>query len=50
MEVEAELERFVAKRMAATTVETEQQSLSLLSKPEFVIDVIRKAAKAVQEK
>jgi pimeloyl-ACP methyl ester carboxylesterase len=45
--VHPELERFVAKRMGATTVETESSHVPMLSKPAAVLDVIRKAAKAV---
>jgi len=46
--VHPELERFVAKRMGATTVETDSSHVPMLSKPSVVLDVIRKAAKAVQ--
>ena len=45
--VHPELERFVAKRMGATTVEVASSHVPMLSNPEFVIDVIRAAAKAV---
>ena len=45
--VHPELERFVAKRMGATTVETDSSHVPMLSQPGFVLDVIRKAAKAV---
>jgi pimeloyl-ACP methyl ester carboxylesterase len=48
--IQPELERFVAKRMKATTFETESSHVPMLSKPDLVLDVIRKAAKAVQEK
>ena len=48
--IQPELERFVAKRMGATTFETDSSHVPMLSQPEFVLDVIRKAAKAVQEK
>jgi pimeloyl-ACP methyl ester carboxylesterase len=44
--VHPELERFVAKRMKATTHELESSHVPMLSKPEFVIDVIRNAAKS----
>jgi hypothetical protein len=44
------LERFVAKRMGATTFETDSSHVPMLSQPDFVLDVIRKAAKAVMEK
>jgi len=43
-----DLERFFAKRMGATTYELES-SHSMLSQPDRVLDVIRAAAKAVQE-
>jgi pimeloyl-ACP methyl ester carboxylesterase len=46
--VHADLERFVAKRMGATTVEAASSHVPMLSHPELVIDVIRAAAKAVQ--
>lgn len=47
--IQPELERFVAKRMGATNFETDSSHVPMLSQPEFVLDVIRKAAKAVQE-
>jgi pimeloyl-ACP methyl ester carboxylesterase len=46
--VHPELEGFVAKRMGATTVETDSSHVPMLSKPSVVLDVIRNAAKAVQ--
>jgi pimeloyl-ACP methyl ester carboxylesterase len=46
--VHPELERFVAKRMGATTYEVESSHVPMLSKPEFVLDVIRAAAKSVK--
>jgi pimeloyl-ACP methyl ester carboxylesterase len=48
--IQPELERFVANRMKATTFETDSSHVPMLSQPEFVLDVIRKAATAVQEK
>ena len=45
--VHPDLERFVAKRMGATTVETDSSHVPMLSKPAVVLDVIRKAAKSV---
>jgi len=45
-----ELERFVAERMGATTFEIESSHVPMLSQPDFVLDVIRKAAKAIEEK
>ena len=46
--VHPDMERFVAKRMGATTYELESSHVPMLSQPERVIDVIRTAAKAVQ--
>ena len=46
--VHPDLERFLAKRMGATTVEVKSSHVPMLSQPQLVIDVIRKAAKAVQ--
>ena len=46
--VHPDLERFVAKRMGATTTELDSSHVPMLSHPDFVIDVIRAAAKAVQ--
>jgi hypothetical protein len=36
--------------MGATVVEVESSHVPMLSKPDVVIEVIRKAAKAIQEK
>jgi len=47
--VHPELQRTYAKRMGASTFEVESSHVPMLSKPEFVLDVIRKAAKAVQD-
>jgi pimeloyl-ACP methyl ester carboxylesterase len=47
--VHPELERFVAKRMGATTIETDTSHVPMLSNPSLVLDVIRKAASAVQK-
>jgi len=47
--VHPELERFAAKRMNATTVELRSSHVPMLSQPQAVLDVIRNAAKAVQE-
>ena len=44
--VHPELQRFVAKRMGATTYEADTSHVPMLSKPGLVIDVIRAAAKA----
>ena len=47
--VHPDLERAAAKRMGATTIEIDSSHVPMLSHPKVVIDVIRKAAKAVQE-
>jgi len=47
--VHPELERSAAKRMRATTIETDSSHVPMLSKPSVVLDVIRKAASAVQK-
>jgi pimeloyl-ACP methyl ester carboxylesterase len=47
--VHRDLERFVAKRMGATTVETASSHVPMLSQPSLVLDVISKAASAVQK-
>jgi pimeloyl-ACP methyl ester carboxylesterase len=39
--VQPELQRFLAKRMGATTTEVDSSHRPMLSKPSFVIDVIR---------
>ena len=46
--VHPDLERFLAKRMGATSVEVRSSHVPMLSQPQLVIDVIRKAAKAAQ--
>src|SRR6266566_5450306 len=46
--VHPDLERFAAKRMGATTVEVKSSHVPMLSQPRAVLDVIRKAAAAVQ--
>ena len=48
--VHPDLQRFVAKRMGATTVELKSSHVPMLSQPRAVLDVIRKAADAVQQK
>ena len=45
--VHPDLQRFVAKRMDATTVEADSSHVPMLSKPAVVLDVIRKAARSV---
>ena len=46
--VNPELQRFVAKRMGATTYEVDSSHVPMLSNPSLVIDVIRTAANSVQ--
>jgi len=46
--VHPDLQRFVAKRMRATTYEADSSHVLMLSNPSLVIDVIRTAANAVQ--
>ena len=41
-----DLQRFVAKRMGATTYEVDSSHVPILSNPKLVIDVIRTAANA----
>jgi pimeloyl-ACP methyl ester carboxylesterase len=48
--VHPQLERFVAKRMGATTVELHTSHVPILSQPHAVLDVIRNAADAVAAK
>ena len=45
--VNPELERFVAKRMNATTYDIDSSHVPMLSHPDFVINVIRDAIKGV---
>src|SRR5262245_32120480 len=45
--VPPDLQRFVSKRMKATTTEVASSHVPILSKPDVVPDVIRKAAGAV---
>jgi pimeloyl-ACP methyl ester carboxylesterase len=45
--IQPELERFVAKRMKATTVEVASSHVPMLSQPEFVLRVIRDAATSI---
>jgi pimeloyl-ACP methyl ester carboxylesterase len=45
--VNPELQRFAAKRMKAATTEVTSSHVLMLSKPDVVLDVIRKAASAV---
>ncbi len=47
--VHPDLQRWVSKRMGATVVEVESSHVPMLSQPDVVIDVIRKAAKAIRE-
>jgi len=46
--VHPQLQRDGAKKMGANTFEVATSHVPMLSKPEFVLDVIRKAAKAVE--
>ena len=46
--VNPDLERFVAKRMGATTYEVDSSHVIMLSHPGFVLDVIRSAVNAIQ--
>jgi pimeloyl-ACP methyl ester carboxylesterase len=46
--VHPELQRFVAKRMGATTSEVDSSHVAMLSHPSLVLDVIRAAAQAVE--
>ena len=45
--VNPELERFVAKRMGAKTIELDSSHVPMLSQPKAVLDVIRQASDAV---
>ena len=45
--VHPDLQRFLAKRMGATSLETNSSHVPMLSQRDLVIDVIRKAAKSV---
>jgi len=46
--IQPDCERFLAKRMKATTIEVASSHVVMLSQPHVVIDVIRKAVKGVQ--
>lgn len=46
--VQPDLERFLAKRMRATTTEVASSHVAMLSHPRIVLEVIRAAAQAVQ--
>jgi len=46
--VQPELQRFVAKRMGATTYEVDSSHVPMLSQPSIVLEVIRSAANAIQ--
>jgi pimeloyl-ACP methyl ester carboxylesterase len=48
--VHPDLQRWVSQRMGATVVEVESSHVPMLSKPDVVIDVIRKAATVIQQK
>lgn len=47
--VPPDMERFVAKRMGATTYEFDSSHVPMLSQPERVLEVIRTASQAIQE-
>lgn len=47
--VHPDLERFVAERMGATTYDVDSSHVPMLSHPDLVLDVIRTAARAVQD-
>jgi len=47
--VHPDLERFFAKRMGAITTEVASSHVPMLSQPQLVIDVIRKAIRTAQE-
>jgi pimeloyl-ACP methyl ester carboxylesterase len=47
--VQPDLERFLAKRMDATTYEIESSHVVMLAHPDFVLDVIRDAVTAVEK-
>jgi pimeloyl-ACP methyl ester carboxylesterase len=46
--IQPDCERFLAKRMNATTTEVASSHVVMLSQPHAVIEVIRKAVKAVE--
>ena len=46
--VQPDLQRFLAKRMGATTRAVDSSHVAMLSQPAFVVDVIRAAVSAVQ--
>ncbi len=48
--VHPDLQRWVSKRMGATVTEVESSHVPMLSKPDVVIEVVRDAAKVIQEK
>jgi pimeloyl-ACP methyl ester carboxylesterase len=47
--IQPELQRFVAKRMKATIFDTDSSHVPMLSQPDLVLDVIRKAVTVVQQ-
>jgi len=46
--IQPDCERFLAKRMGATTTEVASSHVVVLSQPQVVIDVIRKSVTATQ--
>jgi len=47
--VQPDMQRFVAKRMAASVCDTDSSHVPMLSQPDFVLDVIGKAANTIQQ-
>ena len=47
--VHPDLQRFVAKRMGAATFEADSSHVPMLSQPDFVLDIIRRASSAVRK-
>ena len=47
--VNPELQKFASERMGATVCPVDSSHVPMLSHPDFVIDVIRQAAKAIEE-
>jgi pimeloyl-ACP methyl ester carboxylesterase len=45
--VQPDLERFVAKRMGAHTYDVDSSHVAMLSRPDFVLDVVRTAANSI---
>ena len=45
--INTEQERFVAKRMGATTVEVNSSHVPMISHPDAVVDIIKQASQAL---